>query len=98
MLLNTHILCLLLLYFDYVVIAVGTSFFMPALLLIFFCFFVLFYSLERMNEYRMARTVLMSEVSGGRVRGRPRFGWMADVKVVSGNRNDGRGCVTMHER
>ena len=27
---------------------------------------------ERMNEYRMARRALMVEVSGGRVRGRPR--------------------------
>ena len=27
---------------------------------------------ERMDEYRMARRVLMAEVSGGRVRGRPR--------------------------
>ena len=26
---------------------------------------------ERMDEYRMARRVLMAEVSGGRVRGRP---------------------------
>ena len=32
---------------------------------------------ERMDEYRMARRVLMAEVSGGRVRGRPRLGWMA---------------------
>ena len=32
---------------------------------------------ERMDEYRMARRVLMAEVSGGRVRGRPRWaGWM----------------------
>ena len=30
---------------------------------------------ERMDEYRMARRVLMAEVSGGRVRGRPRSGW-----------------------
>ena len=29
---------------------------------------------ERMDEYRMARSVLMAEVSGGRVRGRPRLG------------------------
>ena len=29
---------------------------------------------ERMDEYRMARRVLMAEVSGGRVRGRPRIG------------------------
>ena len=32
---------------------------------------------ERMGEYRMARRVLMAEVSGGRVRRRPRLaGWM----------------------
>ena len=41
---------------------------------------------ERMDEYRMARRVLMEVVSGGRVRGRPRFGWMDDVKVALGNR------------
>ena len=29
---------------------------------------------ERMDEYRMARRVLITEVSGGRVRGRPRLG------------------------
>ena len=29
---------------------------------------------ERMDEYRIARRVLMAEVSGGRVRGRPRLG------------------------
>ena len=34
---------------------------------------------ERMDEYRMARRVLMAEVSGGRVRGRPRLGWMDGV-------------------
>ena len=39
-----------------------------------------------MDEYRMARRVLMSEVSGGRVRGRPRLGWMDGVKVALGNR------------
>ena len=42
--------------------------------------------MERMDEYRMARRVLMVEVSGGRVRGRPRLGWMDDVKVAVGNR------------
>ena len=41
---------------------------------------------ERMDEYRMARRVLMDEVSGGRVRGRPRFGWMDGVKVALGIR------------
>ena len=34
----------------------------------------------------MARRVLMAEVSGGRVRGRPRLGWMDGVKVAFGNR------------
>ena len=28
----------------------------------------------------------MAEVSGGRVRGRPRLGWMDGVKVALGNR------------
>ena len=40
----------------------------------------------RMDEYRMARRVLMAKVSGGRVRGRPRLGWMDGVKVALGNR------------
>ena len=42
--------------------------------------------MERMDEYRMGRRVLMAEVSGGRVRGRPRLGWMDGVKVAFGNR------------
>ena len=41
---------------------------------------------ERMDEYRMTRRVLKGEVSGGRVRGRPRLGWMDGVKVAMGNR------------
>ena len=41
---------------------------------------------ERMDEFRMARKVLMAEVSGGRVRGRQRLGWMDGVKVALGNR------------
>ena len=41
---------------------------------------------ERMDEYRLARRVLMAEVSGGRVRGRPRLGWRDGVKVAFGNR------------
>ena len=41
---------------------------------------------ERIDEYRMARKVLMAEVSGGRVRGRPRLDWMDGVKVALGNR------------
>ena len=34
----------------------------------------------------MARRALKAEVSGGRVRGRPRLGWMDAVKVALGNR------------
>ena len=45
-----------------------------------------FVHVERMDEYRVARRVLMAEVSGGRVRGRPRLGWMDGVKVALGNR------------
>ena len=41
---------------------------------------------ERIDEYRTARRVLISEVSGGRARGRPRLGWMDGVKVALGNR------------
>ena len=51
---------------------------------------------ERMDEYRMARRELMAEVSGLRVRGRPRLGWMDGVKVALGNRgmmvDPGRQC------
>ena len=39
-----------------------------------------------MDEYRMARRVLMAEVSRGWVGGRPRLGWMDGVKVALGNR------------
>ena len=39
-----------------------------------------FRHVERMNEFRMARRVLMAEVSGGRVRGRPRLDWIDGVK------------------
>ena len=41
--------------------------------------------MERMDEYRLARRVLMAEVSG-RGRGGPRLGWMDGVKVVLGSR------------
>ena len=37
------------------------------------------------GDYRMARRVLMAEVSWGRVLGRPRLGWMDGVKVALGN-------------
>ena len=39
-----------------------------------------------MDECRIVRRVLMAEVSGGRVRGRPGLGWMEGVKVALGNR------------
>ena len=35
----------------------------------------------------MAKTVLMSEVFGGRVQGRPRVGWMDGVEVTMGSRH-----------
>ena len=41
---------------------------------------------ERIDKHCMARRVLMAEVSGGRVRGRPRLGRMSGVKVALGNR------------
>ena len=44
-----------------------------------------FEHVERIDEYHIARSVLMAEVSGGRVRGRPRLGWMDGVKVALGN-------------
>ena len=43
-------------------------------------------NVERIDEYCMARMVLMAEISGGRVRGRPRLGWIDGVKVALGNR------------
>ena len=42
--------------------------------------------LERIDEYHMARKMLMAEISVGRVRCRPRLGWMDGVKVALGNR------------
>ena len=45
-----------------------------------------FGQVERMDEYRIARRVLMAEVSGGRVQGRPRLDWMDGVNVALGNR------------
>ena len=40
--------------------------------------------MEGMDEYRMARRALMADVSGGRVRGKPRLGWMDGVKMAFG--------------
>ena len=42
--------------------------------------------MERTDEDRMARRLAMADVSGERVRGRPRLGWTDGVKVVLGNR------------
>ena len=57
---------------------------------------------ERMDDCRMARRVLMAEVSGGRVREKPRLGWMDGVKVAlisqQQQRNDGGGCATMDRK
>ena len=41
--------------------------------------------MERVDEYRMVRGVLMAEVTGARVRVKPRVGWMDGVKVAFGN-------------
>ena len=40
----------------------------------------------------------MAEVSGGRLRGKSRLGWMDGVKVAFGNRGMTGGCATMRER
>ena len=47
---------------------------------------ILLLSLPSYILYTLARRVLMAEVSGGWVRGRPRLGWMDGVKVALGNR------------
>ena len=41
---------------------------------------------ERMDVYRIARRVLMANVSGGQVRGRPKLGWMDGVKMALSSR------------
>ena len=41
---------------------------------------------ERMDEYRMARRVLIAEVNGGRVQGTPRLGWIYGMKVSLGSK------------
>ena len=57
----------------------------------------------------MARRMLVAEVSGGRVRGTSRLGWMDGVKVrmvrlgwmdggLGQQRNGGGGCASMRER
>ena len=41
-----------------------------------------FWQVERMDEYRLAGRVLMADVSGGRVRGRPSLSLMDGVKMT----------------
>lgn len=41
---------------------------------------------QRLDEYRMVRTILLAEVSGRRVRSRPRLVWMNSMKVYLGSR------------
>ena len=41
---------------------------------------------DRMDEYRMGRRVLIAAVSSRLVQGRPRLFWMNGVKMVFGNR------------
>ena len=55
-----------------------------------------FRHVERMDEYYMRRSVLMADVCGGRVRGRPKLGWMDEVKMSFCS--SGEGCATMRER
>ena len=45
-----------------------------------------FAHVEVMDDYLIARRVLMTEVCGGRVLGRPRLCWMDGVKVALGSR------------
>ena len=55
---------------------------------------------ERMDEYCTAGRVLMAQLCGVQVRGRPRLGWMDGVKEFGLGQywNDSRGYATMHER
>ena len=53
--------------------------------------------MEKIDEHRMARSLLMAEVSGGLVRGRPRLaGWCEGG--LGKERNDGGGFAIMRER
>ena len=51
-----------------------------------------------MDEYRTARRVLMANVNGGRVRGRPRLGRMDGVKMALGSRGMTVKAQTMCKR
>ena len=45
-----------------------------------------FKQVDRMDEYRMTRRVLIAKVSGGWGQDRPRLGWVDGVKVSLGSR------------
>ena len=51
---------------------------------------------ERIDDYRMARRVLMAEISGGWVREVKLDGWCEGG--LTQQRNAGGGCATMRER
>ena len=65
-----------------------------------------FAHVERMDEFRMARRVLMAEISGGQVRGRQRLGQGHLHSIHPGwcegglrqQSNDCGGCASMSER
>ena len=46
------------------------------------CVLSWFWHMERMDEYHMNRRVLMTDVIGGRVRGRPRSSWTGTMEAV----------------
>ena len=50
---------------------------------------------ERMDEYRMTKRVLMTDVSGERVRGKPSLGWMDDGGGSAKDRKEWRAMVHM---
>ena len=50
-----------------------------------------FEHVETMDEYRVARMVLVADVSGGWGRSRQRLGWINGMKVALGKRDDGGG-------
>ena len=56
---------------------------------------------ERIDEYHMARRVMMAEVSGGQVKGRPWYvcmvGWLVGVKVALGSSGSQRLCEGLDE-
>ena len=45
-----------------------------------------FEHVEKMDSYRSARRVLMADISGWRVRGRPKLGWTDFAKIAQGSR------------